>query len=122
MLPRAARLTQRRDFQRVYRRGRSITGPLLWLKYVESTTPSLRIGVVVSTKTAALATDRNRLKRQIRAILRDILQDPALTSGAKYDIVLSATPRARKADFDALKNALLSLFTKISANSARRER
>lgn len=113
MLSRSARLTQRRDFQRVYRTGRSRPGALLWLKYGAGEGSATRVGIVISTKVAAKATDRNRLKRQLREIIRQELAKKAATTAKKYDIVLSATPRAKKADFEGLAQAVSQHFSHL---------
>jgi ribonuclease P protein component len=86
-LPRANRLKHRKDFTAVYERGRrrntanftlralrrppvitigSLTGQLSELTHA-------RIGISISRKVSKRAVVRNRLKRQIRAVFRQLL-------------------------------------------------
>ncbi|MFN3926521.1 MAG: ribonuclease P protein component [Pseudanabaenaceae cyanobacterium] len=71
MLPLAHRL-HRRDFELIYERGDRFHSQYFKLRrWLDPTTTGqpARIGIVVSKKIAKLATQRNRLKRQIRAML-----------------------------------------------------
>lgn len=87
MLARAHRLTKKRDFDQLYRRGeRLATAHLLW-RFLPNRLGVTRIGVVMSTKTGKLATARNRHKRHIRAALIPTVTH--LPSG--WDILVTVT-------------------------------
>lgn len=68
MLPRDLRLRANRDFQQVYRRGRSWAHPLLAL-HVLPQTEGKRVGISVSRKVGK-AVVRNRVRRRLRELLR----------------------------------------------------
>ncbi|OGM89657.1 ribonuclease P protein component, partial [Candidatus Wolfebacteria bacterium RBG_13_41_7] len=70
MLKKTARLVKQKDFDRTYRRGRTINHPDLMIKVVDNDKTINRFGIVVSNKIDKRATVRNRIKRQIRAILK----------------------------------------------------
>jgi ribonuclease P protein component len=75
MLPRAQRLRKNKDFQAVYQRRQVWSASFLTL-YVRRRpfgTGPVRVGVVVSKKTARRAHDRNRIKRRLTEICRTSL-------------------------------------------------
>lgn len=65
-----------------------------------------RFGFVVGKRVAALAHDRNRLRRRLRELARAEL---AATPGG-YDLILIAQPAARDASFAELGAALRQLL------------
>jgi ribonuclease P protein component len=83
------RLSRSRDFDAVYRRGRSVSTRFLVLYWFarDAGPEESRVGLAVPRK-AGSAVKRNRLKRQLREALRARL--PALPSA--HDYVLVARP------------------------------
>ena len=74
MLPNQNRLRRREDFAKVYAKGDRYRGTYLNLRiFIDSNDPLTRIGIVVSKKVSKLAVTRNRFKRQLRAIFRQLL-------------------------------------------------
>lgn len=101
MLPPASRLRQRRDFKRVYQRGRSVAVPCFVLHWRKNGSPRTRMGFSVSKKLGN-AVKRNRIKRQCRAAARQLL--PTLPKG--YDLVLVVRAAAAAADYARLKEQM----------------
>jgi len=113
--PRANRLKQRRDFDTVYQKGRRYKSPCLTLRTWRrdagkrgnptgdrpdisvSDHPGLptRIGIAISQKVSKRAVSRNRIKRRIRAALRQLL--PEFPSG--WDLVITVHPAAMQCDY-----------------------
>jgi ribonuclease P protein component len=106
MLPRAERLTRRRDFGAVYRRGRRYEHPLLtlYLRPSGGEQPR-RFGFSVSKKVGK-AHDRNRIKRRLREICRALPTQPG------RDFVLVARAGASEAETALLREALVQLFSR----------
>jgi ribonuclease P protein component len=109
VLDRAHRLTHPRDFTRVSRRGRRKAGTFVVChaaaresKPAESTQES-RFGFVVS-KAVGNAPTRNRVKRQLREIAREIMTDPL------GDVVIRVLPRANEASWPELRAEVRSLL------------
>lgn len=75
MLPNQNRLRRREDFAKVYAKGDRYRGKYLNLRVlIDLSDPSnTKIGIVVSKKFSKLAVSRNRSKRQLRAIFRQLL-------------------------------------------------
>ncbi|MEA3453145.1 MAG: ribonuclease P protein component [Patescibacteria group bacterium] len=75
MLPLKHRLKKRKDFERAHKEGKGFKQDFLFLKVIENKLENTRIGIVVSTKIAKKATERNLIKRRIREIMRKRLEE-----------------------------------------------
>ncbi len=92
-LPKANRLKQRRDFTAVYQRGLRRNSDNLALRALRPRQkdelppkPPSQIGISISKKVSKRAVIRNRIKRQIRVALRQLL--PRIPPGWKVVIVV----------------------------------
>ena len=81
-------ITSNRDFQRIYRRGRSFVSPVLVTYALKNKNNNLRIGITTSKKVGK-AVRRNRSRRVIRAAFYDLGADQS----APYDIIFVARTR-----------------------------
>ncbi|HEY9615224.1 MAG TPA: ribonuclease P protein component [Microcoleaceae cyanobacterium] len=128
-LPRANRLKLRRDFDLVYRRGTRLRGKHLTLRLLrqplsiadlphqttndeslllgESVRLATRIGISISQKVHKRAVIRNRIKRQLRAICRQLL--PRFAQG--WDLVITVHPQALQCDYQQFLQELEQLLT-----------
>ncbi len=64
------RLTNDRDFQRVYKKGVTFFSRNVVLKVFDNGLKTARVGIVVSKKISKKATERNKVKRSIRELIR----------------------------------------------------
>ncbi|MGZ3716372.1 MAG: ribonuclease P protein component, partial [Ktedonobacterales bacterium] len=104
------RLRSSRDFGRVRRRGRRISGPTLALSYARQSVEVrgiTRVGFSVS-KRVGDAVVRNRVKRRLREIVRRCL--PRVVPG--WDLILTPTTAAAQADYVALAGEIDELLTR----------
>lgn len=108
MLPRKYRLTAEKDFNRIFKRGRSVSGKGLGLKVAPNRLEVSRFAFVVSTKVSKKAIVRNRLKRQMREIVHEIVKD--LRQGR--DVVVMARKESVDMEFGAMKESLRKAFKK----------
>jgi ribonuclease P protein component len=111
MLPKPYRLRHRRDFGLVYQKGIRCNANALGLRAYQrlsaidgSTCP--RIGFSISQKVSKRAVVRNRLKRQLRAALRQWL--PELERN--WDLVIVVYPNALKCDYEEFLRQLKQLL------------
>ena len=90
MLPNQNRLRRREDFAKVYANGDRYRGTYLSLKILFDGNATLvtKIGIVVSKKVSKLAVTRNRFKRQLRAIFRQLLSQ--LKNGLQIVVTVNA--------------------------------
>lgn len=109
MLPKAYRLRKDNDFRRAYKKGNIVVTPFFRVHFFFHNTGMTRMGIVISNKTIKKATERNRKKRQLRAILRDLA--PIMKSG--YDVVVTYLAQAVVAPADAIKSDVVGFLTKI---------
>jgi len=76
MLPRKLRLTGRHTVELVYQKGTKAAGQYLLVRRLPNRSNAPRVAVVVSTAVSKRATQRNRAKRVIRALLRELRLPP----------------------------------------------
>ena len=127
-LPRTHRLKHWRDFQKVYQRGKRYSGSYLTLRSLpdiptiqlgiiteearkcpeETPLPPTRIGISIGKKVSKKAVVRNRIKRQIRAALRELL--PRVSRGWKLAIAVKST--ATKCEYEHFLRELEQLLTR----------
>ncbi|MFA6382429.1 MAG: ribonuclease P protein component [Candidatus Buchananbacteria bacterium] len=108
MLSAPNRLTKDRDFKKIRALGKAVFSPYFRLKYLANGQEQSCFAAVVSTKISKKAVIRNRLKRQIREIIR--LNLAKIKPG--YNVVISPQPKALGQDFQGLKGELAFLFDK----------
>ncbi|MEB3358740.1 MAG: ribonuclease P protein component [Synechococcales bacterium] len=109
-LPKVHRLTHRRDFARVYQSGSRFANRHLVLRLLKEQPPDpgkdpggaiapdlkpTQFGISISQKVSKRATVRNRIKRQIKAAIRDLL--PRMAAG--WRIVIVVRPPAVQCDY-----------------------
>ncbi len=110
MLPRSHRLTNDRDFRRVYIKGAHFFSKYAVIRKAENGLPSSRFGIVVSQKIAKKATDRNLIKRRISEIIR--LKLAKIKNG--YDCAIIVKKTIIKASFSEI-NQDIAFILKRSA-------
>jgi ribonuclease P protein component len=114
-MPRANRLTRSRDFDAVYRHGRSTSTRYLVLYWFprDEGEPGARLGIAIPRKTGGAVT-RNRVKRQLREIWRVL---PEREDAVDY--VLVARPglaeAAESRGFDWLRERVEEVLGKAAA-------
>jgi len=104
MLPKRHRLLAEKDFQAAWKRGRSFYTKILGFKISRNDLTVSRFGIIVGNKISKKSTDRNRLKRQLREILRAKIEK--ISPG--YDLVVTALPAAPGKSYQTLERELLT--------------
>ncbi len=109
MLPKSYRLQNKKDFERIYQKGKPFKGNFLFLKVLKNNLQHPRIGAVVSRKTASKASQRNLIKRRIREAVRPKL---ALIKENIDIIIVAGRSINKKTSFQMIDKDLKELFLK----------
>lgn len=84
MLPKAHRLTKQKDFDYILKNGKPLFSQSFIIKIVKNNLTINRCGFIISKKISKKAVIRNKLKRQLREIIRQQLN--FLKTG--YDLII----------------------------------
>ena len=106
-LPKPLRLKHWQDFQATYQQGKRYRGTHLLLRVLPN--PRLnqsRFGIAISQKVSKKAVVRNRIKRQLRAIL--LSQHPNLARG--FNVIIVVLPSAVLCKYEHFLRELEQLF------------
>ena len=103
------RLRRRADYQRCYRTGRRLHGPLATLHFVPNQLEHPRFGITASRKVGR-AVVRQRLKRRVREVYRRWSRRRQLPP---LDLVVHLKPAAAQASFEELRRELLRLLGRL---------
>jgi ribonuclease P protein component len=114
-LPAWRRLRATRDFTRVERQGARASGACV---AVTVRAGPGRLGFVVSKKVDTRASERNRLKRRLREILRHEKDRFLRRPGGSVDVIVTARDSAKALDFEALRADVLAAFDAAVARLA----
>lgn len=109
MLARANRGLKRADFSAVYKSGKTLKTAFFRIKTVDNPENTVQVAVVVANKTIKGAVKRNRLRRQVYAIMREL--QPFFVKQAR--IVIIPEQSVKTADFQTMHTDLVKAFTKI---------
>ena len=105
MLPASQRLRSKRDFKRIYARGRSFVSPLLVLYVLPVRGDERLVGFSISKKLGG-AVIRNRIKRRLREVCRARMVE--LKPG--FQAILVGRSRLKQAEFTEMEATVESLF------------
>jgi ribonuclease P protein component len=111
MLPKQNRLKAKQDFTTVYQKGVRLNCFALGLRAYRHhaelrVSLPLRVGISISHKVSKKAVVRNRIKRQLRFALRQLL--PNLECG--WDVVIVVYPNALQCDYPEFLQQLKQLL------------
>ena len=96
MLDKKNCLKKKKDFQKVIKQGEKIEKDFLVLKFSENSLKDVsRIGFIVSKKVSKKAYLRNKIKRRLREIIKDNLDN--LKPG--YDLIFFTKKAIKEKDF-----------------------
>ena len=115
-LPQVNRLKHRQDFQLVYAKGSKYKSSHLVLRAWQNrgaTNRPTSIGIVISQKVSKKAVIRNRIKRQIKAIIRPWLKELA----NNWQLVIIVLPEAIECNYQHFLRELKQLFQQVGLSN-----
>lgn len=113
MLSRANRLSEKRDFQRVFARGRAAPTPLYTIKWNKNTFGAPRFGFIVANTISKKATQRNIIRRRLREAVRRNLA----ASFPAVDVVIIARPALLTSRYKDIEPIIIRSLQVIAAGT-----
>lgn len=110
MLNKLHRLTKKKEFDQVFKNGQSSYNKILGIKIINNELNYNRFGIMVSSNISKRAVDRNRIKRQIREIVR--LQLNKMKKGK--DCVIITQPTILQQSYQAMEKSIAKHFQRLS--------
>lgn len=108
MLSKTNRLKKKKDFDWVFKKGKSWHEGFLVFRVAKSSSDGRRFGFVVGKNISKRANIRNKIKRRMRELMRR--QMPAIKS--EIEGVFIARPGLEKQDFQGLKETMEKILKK----------
>lgn len=110
MLPKKSRLKKRKDFEEVFKKGKSWKEAFLLLKILPNKLKISRFGFIIGKKYSKKAVLRNKIKRRLREVVREEL--PKIKEGLDGVIIVLSEANKEKESFEELKKIINKLFKK----------
>jgi len=108
MLPKINRLRRKKDFERIFKKGKGFKEDLLFLKIIKNNLGLIRFGFVVSQKISKKATVRNKIKRRLRAMIGKEIKK----NETGFDILFIVSPGLEKKKFQDVEKIINKLLQK----------
>lgn len=109
MLKQENRIRRDKEFDRVFKAGQSFYGKDLGFKLAKNDLKVSRFGILINTKVSKKAVVRNKIRRQLRAILYQKL--PQILTG--FDLVIIVLPQILDKKFEEIEKLLLSGLSRL---------
>ncbi len=110
-LPTRYRLTKTKDFDQIFKEGKTVRGSFFFIKYLRTNLQHLRAAIVVPAKLAPLSVERHRTKRVIANQLSD--KKYFLLS---YDLVVVVTGSILGKSSEEIKIEILKVMSGFKNN------
>lgn len=111
MLSKIHRLTRKKDFENVFKKGKGARGDFLSIKILEGSKTEVRFGFVVSRKVAGKAVVRNKIRRRLKAAVFSLLKNVKKPT----DAVIVAHPGIVDKNFAQMKEKIETLLKGLRA-------
>ena len=109
MLKKENQLKKDKEFDKVFKNGRSSFSKILGIKAVANRLEMSRFGILVSNKISQKAVERNKIKRQIREVIR--LQVPGIKPG--FDVVIFTLSPILGSTYQEIEKSITYSFKKL---------
>lgn len=103
-LPKVNRLTKKKDFDSVFRKGTAVNGNFLFIKYKKNSLVNFRLGFIIPVRVAKNIVSRNRLKRFLSELIRKNIKN-------NYDVIITLK---EKQEENRLRLEILNLLNKAN--------
>ena len=96
------------DFELIFKNGNKKSNSFFNLRFIANKLDYCRFSVIVSNKISKKATERNKLKRQVKAVLSENL----FKFRENIDLIITVLPPVKKTDFSEIKENLVNIAKK----------
>lgn len=109
MLAKNKRLKKNKDFDSVFKEGKSAYGGFLGVKIKKNDLEISRFGLLLGIKVSKLAAIRNLYKRRIKAVLQQTVSN----TKNGYDLVIIVLPTIKNKTYQEIETEIKNLFIKL---------
>lgn len=109
MLPKINRITKKKDFETIFKLGKTAKSGFLLCRFKHNDILQNRFGFIVSKKISPKATVRNKVRRQLRNAVNSLF----LEKKDHTDFLIIALSGIEKLEFSTIKEMVAILFNKI---------
>jgi ribonuclease P protein component len=110
MLPAKFRLKSKKEFDELFKKGKTLASERLIMKYSLETKLDIQVGFSAGLKFSKKATDRNKAKRWLREAVRAELS--AIKPGAKIIFIINPRVKLSELSYSILKAEIQDLLRK----------
>lgn len=103
MLAKNNKIKKKKDFEDIFKKAKSLRNNFVILKIAKNNLGLNRFGFVVSLKVSKQATERNKIRRRLAAIIKNVGGNINIGT----DLVLIALPAINKMSFSELNQSLI---------------
>lgn len=111
MLSKLNRIKKKKDFEIIFKKGKSFKNKLFILRFLKNNFNQSRFGFVVSQKVSKKAVIRNKIRRRLAEIIRENFKD-IYSSENNFDLVFISLPETEKKEFLEIKESVEDLLIK----------
>ncbi|MFH1509587.1 MAG: ribonuclease P protein component [Candidatus Nealsonbacteria bacterium] len=104
------RLQKRKDIDLVFKKGKTLKEGLLLLKVLETDLNVSRFAFIISQKVSKKANIRNKLRRRLKDINKNLLEG---NKSKSRDILMIILPGLEKKEYEELKDMVKKIFQKL---------
>ena len=127
-LPKKQRIKRKIDFEKIFSQGKTVQNGFFFIYVLKNQLSFNRFAVIVSSKISPEATARNKIRRQILEVVRNLLNkinsgiDPvrsrdtlrALAASYGIDIIISVRHKVKDQKFSELESSLVDILKKAN--------
>ncbi|MFA6594276.1 MAG: ribonuclease P protein component [Candidatus Buchananbacteria bacterium] len=108
MLAKKYRISQKQEFDKIFKNGKKASSQNFIIRFMKNGLENCRFSIIVSNKISGKATERNKIKRRVKAILSNNLSN----FRENIDLVIIALAPCKKLDFSSVNDDMIKLLTK----------
>lgn len=108
MLKKEYRITHKKDFETILDKGKGFFTNTIGIKSIPNNLNHSRFGIIISNKVLKKAVDRNKMRRQIRGVIK--LNIDKIKNGV--DVIIICRPSIKELNYEQIEAELIKIFKK----------